>query len=323
MLLKLILSSLFSASLLAGGPAIAFDQTSHSFGVISNKAKVSTHFQVSNTGDEVLRLIRVGVSCDCTVTAMAKNSLKPGEHVDLEVVFDPVKENGHVTKTIGVASNDPNHPLAELVFNADVTPPIRMSKDDLYFSDLLPSDRITQEIRCVSSSGKTVRILNVQTPELPYMRVERGTDGRDAVVRVLLDGSKLPEGKRTGRESIVLQSNDPEMPEITLNVFWATGQAILAEPQRIAFDPVKAGTGLQHKLTLTQARGRAYKIVSASSSSEIFRVEKLNTKATPRHELTVTLAQDAPSGQHSGRITLNTDDPDQKTVVVEVFALVQ
>jgi len=314
---------LLATALLAQGPTISFDRTSHAFGRISPKAKVQTRFEIRNTGDAVLELRDVQTSCGCTTALPEKRALKPGESSLLEVQYDPHRDRGSIHRGVTVISNDPRRGRADLELLAEVVPSVMLSEYTCYFQDVLRSDRTEKTVRCFSTSGQAIHLKSLDGGTTPHLNVEATQVGKELAVKVSLDASKLPGNRSTGQQVVSLRTDDPDTPEVNLDVYWAMGAAVQANPIKLAFDPVPKGATPRLPLVLRQLRGKPFRVIDYRAEPPFFRVEGIGGKPAAEHALTVALAPDAPPGIHSGSLIFTLDDPDQGTLMVDVMAFLK
>jgi hypothetical protein len=99
-------------------PVAEFD-----FGTIpSGPDDVSQVFDIQNTGTEVLEVRNVTTSCGCTTAQLSSSVIPPGTRAELTAVFDPDYHDaeGPVTRIIWLETNDPDQPVVEIGFTANV-----------------------------------------------------------------------------------------------------------------------------------------------------------------------------------------------------------
>lgn len=113
--MKKILFALVSAFLICGSAfaaaGITFNKKSHDFGTINEAdGDVTCEFEVTNTGDAPLLLIRAVSSCGCTVPEFSKEPIRPGQKGIITVTYHAKGRPGPFTKSIRVYDNSvPNH----------------------------------------------------------------------------------------------------------------------------------------------------------------------------------------------------------------------
>lgn len=320
---RTVIPALIGLALQAQAPDIAFERTHHDFGKITADRKVSARFKVTNKGNANLQISAVNPSCGCTSTVLGNWNLKPGESSEIEAVFDPHGQRGLVRKSLTVVNNDPKNSSALLTFEAEVVQDVMPSMSAVYFNQVSRSGSQVTNVRYASGTGMEVRILEAKAPAAPWLRLTTKAEGKDAILEVVFDGSKLPAKPRFGRETITLTTNVPTAQTFTLPVNWELKPSIVC-PDRVNLDVVKAGTEGRVKLQLRQAEGKAFRITGTQITRPELRIEGLaGTKALPQHDLTVVLAKDAKAGRYAEKITLATDDPEQPEVIVRVTAVVE
>jgi rhodanese-related sulfurtransferase len=108
-LLAVIVSCLAISGTAYASPKVHVEEPIYDFGSILEGFAVAHVFTIQNIGDEVLKIDRVVVQCGCTTTALATDSLAPGESVELEVLVNTAGFGGRISKSIFVYCNDPEY----------------------------------------------------------------------------------------------------------------------------------------------------------------------------------------------------------------------
>ena len=75
-------------------------------------------FKYTNRGDRPIRITNVKSSCGCTVPALKKNEVAPGESGEITATFKIGGRTGTQVKTVRVDTDDPSQPSANLVLKA-------------------------------------------------------------------------------------------------------------------------------------------------------------------------------------------------------------
>lgn len=322
MFFRTALLCLGSAFLLAQAPSLELDRTSQALGRIAPKIPVTARFEVRNTGTAALVLREVRPSCGCTTALPGRSILAPGERTCLEVTYDPRGDRGEVRREVSLFSNDPLRGQVDLDLSAEVVPSVVLNDYACFLQGLLPGDRVERTVRCASTTGRTLHLLNLPTNSAPYLAAKAGKAGKDLAVTVTLDASRLPVDRTSGKQTVHLATDDPDTPEVSLEVFWAKGEALQASPAKVAFPPAIAGSAPTLALRLKENRGRAFRILGGTASQPCFRLEGLQGPAAREHLLTVCLAAGTEPGLHTGLLTFTTDDPDEKELTLEVMGFI-
>lgn len=120
-LLLTILSSVLIFGSVFAEAGISFNKKSHDFGTFNESdGDVSCEFEVTNTGDSPLLLIRAVSSCGCTVPEFSKEPIRPGQKGVIKVTYHAKGRPGPFTKSIRVYDNSkPNH-VSQLTITGNV-----------------------------------------------------------------------------------------------------------------------------------------------------------------------------------------------------------
>ena len=86
------------------------NQTEIDFGTFPKTEKQERSFVLTNTGKQLLVVHDVVTSCGCTKVEYSKQPVRPGETLELKVVYE-AEEAGHFNKTVTVYCNVENSPL--------------------------------------------------------------------------------------------------------------------------------------------------------------------------------------------------------------------
>jgi len=312
-----MLALFLCAALAASGAILQVDRPRHSFGEIPPGAPVKATFQVTNAGDGVLHILRVLPSCECTTASVDKPFLTAGDSATLTMVFDPVKDKGHLERSIRVITDAAGTRTADLLYDADVVFPVMATEEAVFFPGTLPHDVLTREVGVRSTVAGDLD-LALASPAPPFLRVAITGGKRDARVAITLDGALLPrQGASNGK--LVFTTGIPELPQLPLEYFAYPGHAVEAQPEGLAFDPARAGRAQSYTVELVEARNRPFR-VSLAQVPAPFRARLLTAGSAPRHRLKVSLGAGVKTGRHEGVLVLKVDDPDQETVDIKVTA---
>ncbi len=119
------------------------------------------------------------------------------------------------------------------------------------------------------------------------------------------------------RRSIVVISNDPQMPELTL---WMVGDAIQpirVDPHTLALGRIEAN----HPTAVVQvvaARGRQFTIESIASSMPEIEAHVVEVVPGELYQIKVRAVRALPAGQLAQTLTIETSDPDMPTIVIPI-----
>ena len=92
------------------GPVITFQEKSWDFGEIDSREIPSHTFTLKNTGDELLIIERIKITCESCIDAQISNKdILPEESAELVITVNSLDMAGYFSKRIYLKSNDPNH----------------------------------------------------------------------------------------------------------------------------------------------------------------------------------------------------------------------
>lgn len=87
--------------------SIVFEGQEHDFGEIKEDGKAAAYsFRFVNEGTQPLVITGAVIGCKCTKTKYPRKPLAPDEEGEIEVSYNPRKQNGVFFKTIQIYSND-------------------------------------------------------------------------------------------------------------------------------------------------------------------------------------------------------------------------
>lgn len=115
-LFVLVLPAVVSAGI---GPRISLSEVEHDFGDVMHGGSPTAEITVTNTGDEVLVLERIGSSCGCAKALRGSPQVTPGSTSTISARIETLgMSRGRHSKTLTVHSNDSAHPVTsvKLVF---------------------------------------------------------------------------------------------------------------------------------------------------------------------------------------------------------------
>jgi len=205
------------------GPKLEFVQESKDFGQVKQGKVLDYVFQFRNAGDATLVVQRVRTSCGCTAALVSKSELKPGESGEIKVTFNTRGYAGYNSKYIYVESNDPEAPQKQLLVTASIdvppTPRIELSDYSVDLGLLMEGEELKTEVR-IENKGELELEVTPSHRDATYSINGNEVSGpiriaakKEARVRIRI-APRINKGMI--REYILLQSNDPTRPNLSL-----------------------------------------------------------------------------------------------------------
>lgn len=111
-------------------PRLVIESTEHQFGEVPAGTALEYSFEIKNTGDADLQILKVKPACGCT-TSEFDTTIASGAtgHITLAVKHT-TNYKGPVAKSARVDTNDPLHPIMNLVLRATFPKPETDAKAD-------------------------------------------------------------------------------------------------------------------------------------------------------------------------------------------------
>lgn len=106
-----------------GTPRIVFDKAVHDFGKVGTGTTNVGEFKITNTGDGVLEITKIGDCCGIT-TELSKEKFAPGESGVLKAVYRANPRATVIRQQVVVHSNDKTRPEFALTIKAEVIPKV-------------------------------------------------------------------------------------------------------------------------------------------------------------------------------------------------------
>jgi hypothetical protein len=168
--LLFVFISSFAQQLTQSSPhaRIQFSEKFWDFGYVPKDMKVSHIFQIKNSGTDTLVITRVRSDCGCIHNPLSDSRIAPSQASELEVIFNPQRFQGLITKAISVACNDTTAPVSDIAFTAQVgleNPMVKLNPEGIIFDTLTPSGELTKRVEVKNTSRIKVFISVVQMPK--------------------------------------------------------------------------------------------------------------------------------------------------------------
>jgi len=148
-------------------PRIELSEKSWDFGHVPREIKVSHIFLIKNSGTDTLVISRVRSDCGCTHTPLSKSRVPPNQTAELELIFNPLKFRGQISKAVSIVCNDTSGSSTDIAFTAQVgleNPMVKLNPQGILFGELTPAQKLTKNVRVRNTSGTAISISVVQNP---------------------------------------------------------------------------------------------------------------------------------------------------------------
>ncbi len=173
---------------------------------------------LKNTGNKLLEIEKVEVSCGCTGTIVSSNKVKPGETGEVLVTFNSKNFSGKVHKSVTVVSNDPANKSQKIDFTAFVIQELAVSETRFVFKEVTVGERQTQKVTLTNNSKARVDLKGYQT-SLAGLTLKHPSSVKPGESVELVAEFTPAEASRSLSSNVSLQTSNPNKPEIVFYVF--------------------------------------------------------------------------------------------------------
>jgi len=303
-------------------PLISFEKKHHDFGRLLDDQKVSYKYKVTNSGSAILQIKEARSSCDCSYAVIGQHSLKPDESTFIEVHFDPSGLTGNIHRSLEIISNDPANPNSRLTFVSNIIREIIPNNKVVFFNDVSRDGRLNSSIRLQSGNERPVIVTGVKIQEAPYLSCTFQNDGNDVILNIDFNGKLVPKKKQRGVDRLTVLTSSKTIPILQFPVQWNITGTILATPAKIIWNEA-VGKELTKTVVLKNTRGRAFRILKASSSSEFIKVVNISKQSMAEQTFDVILSPNTKAGGYNEKLLLKLDTQEQQTVEINVVAVLR
>ena len=117
-------------------PVLSVDSTTFSTVIQVPGGIVSHVFDVTNTGNQALKITGILTSCTCTTVTPQRAELAPGKSVGISVYVDTSGFAGTTERAVTLQSNDPAHPEVMLFISVTVAAAAQAKLPSISVADL-------------------------------------------------------------------------------------------------------------------------------------------------------------------------------------------
>ncbi len=305
-------------------PKLAIQKLEHNFGEIKKGASAQHSFTVKNEGAADLEIRNVAPACGCTASEFTK-VVPPGKEGKITLTFNSAGFNGAVTKHAEVYTNDPERPQFTLMMSMIVVGDEAARGLKIGQFVIGPSNEWSGRSPQGSSVNGLITITNTSQQPINITKLDSGGKVFDASIQTLEEGKRysasfvstatLPPGVH--KQTLKLTTDSQETPEIELRLEVVVAPAVTVSPASLTFRDLPVSTtdsetSLVSKfLWVRSGRGGGLEIKSITSDLPFIKV-KIESAEGGSITLRVGFGEKPPIGTHTGKIIIETNNPDAK-----------
>ncbi len=293
-------------------PRIECAAPAHDFGTVVEGQTVHHVFPIRNSGAAPLIIGNIRAPAGCSVEVLPQKEIAPGSSADVKVTFNTSGRRGNLDKAITLESNDPKSPALSLSIRIDVDPLLGFAPSTLHIESRFGSSRTVEvALQGTWAPDAKLGIASVTGDLLSAEPLGKTPPSDRRGVRVTLDAKRIGEGAG----NVVVSTGVAPIPEIVLPVSWLVRGNVEVRPSTLVFDP-ETPPGLVRILRVSSSKAD-FRIDAALASTSVFDATVVKLGSPGAFEVRVSLRGAEAAGQSpTGNLTLKTNDPWQKSIVV-------
>jgi len=143
---------------LCAAPQIAvIGNTEIDFGTYPAKEIKQAQFVIKNSGDSVLKISGLRLTCDCSTVDISTKNLAPGTSSKLSLHVNGNSLDGEFNRKIYVLSDDPKNGCLELTFRGNAKPICEISQEkEVYLGTLSSNGTLQYSFKLKATEGGVV-----------------------------------------------------------------------------------------------------------------------------------------------------------------------
>jgi hypothetical protein len=301
--------------------------STHDFGTVPHGAQLKHRFKMHNPYQVPLHL-DIRSSCGCLTFTPSTRDLGPEAEGYIDINMDARRFKGPKQVTLYVTVGPQYVSTASILVTANARADVVFNPGQVDFGIVRQGQSFTQAIDVEYAGGLDWRVLQVvKNADAPFTvepqelyRRRAGTFSRTTTVGYRLAITLKPTAPAGPfREELLLKTNDPISPMLTVPVEGNVQAALSVAPGVVRLGTVKVGVS---KTQRVQVRGsRPFRILGVDGGGGAVTADLPAAQATS-HILTLQCRPDRP-GEWRRQLTIRTDLDDGATAAVTVEATVE
>ena len=268
------------------------------------------------------------------------SAIPPGGQGQVTASIDSTRFKNKVSKTVTLTSNDPDNPRLALRLSAEILVAVDVQPNDRVFVRGKLGEIAPQALSIVSNTGQVFDITEVQkrsdeikvsfvpAPELakeptgqpkPKLNKAAVASGASAYRMTIEFGDGLRPGRLSDRLRLV--TTHEEMSNIDITVSGQVQGNVVVQPERLFFFNNRNGTNETRKeVTISKRPTGGLEIKRITSTDATFQTQVIPVSPGLEYKIEVTRSPGSEGSQASGRLVIETNDPQQPRLEVTVTA---
>jgi len=214
------------------GPSINFESTTFDFGKINTGESVTHAFVFTNTGNQVLEILRVQPGCGCTTAGAWDKRVEPGAKGSIPLRFNSGGFSGRVSKSATVHCNDLSHSNVVLQLTGTIWKPIDTMPSLAMFA-FSEDGQVPQSksVRIVNNLEEMVQLSDLVCTNTSFkVALETVTPGREFALNITAI-PPFPPGSTVAQ--IQLSTSSTKTPSLQVTAYAVVQPAVTISPEQI------------------------------------------------------------------------------------------
>lgn len=304
------------------------------FGRVAKGSVLEHDYMIENRGDADLQILRVAPACGCTVAEYDK-VIKPGEKGKVHAEIDTSVLGARSRRVISVYTNDPEHPMIQLTFDAQLVPHLEMHPGYARYQVVHGEEQVGIVRQWLYSlDGKDFQVTRVDSPwpflkatyrkatgdELHAEASERAPGSVQWIIEMTLDYNEAPVGAIA--EEVVVHTNHAVQDKFIVPVSGFVRPAMWATPHEVNLGRIEAGKPVRFSVVIQNFLTEPMEITGVEFdgrelSSQVSPVEDLDGR---KFTVYITMEPKAAAGPLQGKVRIHTSHPKQPVLEIPLRA---
>lgn len=300
------------------------------FGVVPKGTRVRYDYEIKNTGDADLEIVKVAPACGCTVASYDK-VIKPGETGTVHAEIDTNVLGARSHRYINVYTNDPDSPVLQLQFDMTVKPHLEIhpgyARYQVVHGETEPG--ILREW-VYSVDGADFNVTGVDSP-VPYLKTSyhRATaderrsdlnvsspDGPQWIVELNLDYNRAPIGALA--YEVVIHTDHKLQDRLLLPVSGFVRPPMWATPNEVHLGQVPLGQSIHFSVVVQSFLADPLEITGVKFDGKDVESSISPNQDGRKYTVRITLEPPQTAGPIRGRIQIHTSYTQKPVLEVPV-----
>jgi hypothetical protein len=240
-----------------------------------------------NTGPGSLQIVAIMTGCHCAVAELDSREIPPGGRARVRLEFTTGNFEGPIRKTITVRSSDPNQPLADFYYRADVRPVFVFSPPVLDFGVVEPLKRMEREVTLTETRGRRFAVKRIAYAD-PGLKVETSPCDRSGTKHRLRISFAPQQSSGPFCVRFTVETDQVKIRDPSLLVIGTVAGSVRVEPTALFLGMVRHGERFAlKKLTVRNTGPQPIEIRSVSAGDPALNAAV--TASVPGREFNIDL----------------------------------